>query len=54
MAALPVAGIAVLLIVLALQVFPIPSGWELIGPVVGLSVLLGGGLFGRLRGGRAR
>jgi len=54
LAALPVAGIAVLLIVLALQVFPIPTGWELIAPVVGLSVLLGGGLLGRLRGGRAR
>jgi amino acid transporter len=53
-AALPAAGIAVLLIVLALQVFPIPSGWELIAPVIGLSVLLGGGVFGRMRGGRAQ
>jgi amino acid transporter len=53
-AALPVAGIVVLLIVLGLQIFPIPSGWELIAPVLGLSVLLGGGVFGRMRGGRAQ
>ena len=53
-AALPVAGIVVLAIVLALQIFPIPSGWELIAPTFGLAVLVGGGVFGRVRGGRAQ
>ena len=53
-AVLPVAGIIVLFIVLALQIFPLPSGWELIAPVLGLAVLAGGGIFGRTRGGRAQ
>ena len=52
--ALPVIAIIVLLIVLGLQVFPLPSGWELIAPVLGLAVLAGGGIFGRMRGQRAQ
>lgn len=52
-ALLPVLGILVLIGVLLLQVVPLPSGWELIAPAVGLIVLVGGGIFGRLRGDRA-
>jgi len=40
--------------VLVLQIFPIPSGWELIAPMLGLVVLACGAVFGRLRGHRAR
>jgi len=43
----------VLSIILALQVFPLATGWELIAPLLGLAVLLGGGVFGLLRGHRA-
>ena len=52
-ALLPVTGILVLIIILALQVFPLATGWELIAPLLGLAVLLGGGIFGFLRGHRA-
>ena len=52
-AILPAIGILVLVIVLCLQIFPLPSGWELIAPVLGLAVLAGGALFGRARGDRA-
>lgn len=53
-AALPVAAIVLLVVVLVLQIFPIPSGWELIAPTLGLVVLACGAVFGRLRGHRAR
>ncbi len=46
-------GIIVLLIVLVLQLFPLPSGWELVAPVAGVAVLIGGELVGRIRGKRA-
>jgi hypothetical protein len=46
-------GIVVLLIVLALQLVPLPSGWELVAPVVGVAVLITGALFGLIRGKRA-
>jgi amino acid transporter len=52
-AVLPVAGIVVLVVVLCLQIFPLPSGWELIAPALGVAVLVAGGVFGRLRGQRA-
>jgi hypothetical protein len=52
-AILPMVGIVVLLIVLVLQLFPLPSGWELVAPVVGVAVLIGGALAGRARGNRA-
>jgi amino acid transporter len=52
-AILPLVGIVVLLIVLLLQLFPLPSGWELVAPVVGVVVLVGGALVGRARGNRA-
>jgi amino acid transporter len=51
---LPAAAIITLLIVLALQVFPIPSGWELIAPALGLASLAVGGALGRIRGNRAQ
>jgi len=50
---LPIGAIALLVFVLVLQVFPLPSGWELIAPALGLAVLAGGAIFGRLRGHRA-
>ncbi len=53
-AVLPALAIVVLVMLLFLQVFPIPSGWELIAPVLGLGVLAAGAAFGRLRGDRAR
>lgn len=52
-AALPVIGIVALVVVLCLQIFPLPSGWELAAPLLGVAVLVGGGLFGRVRGARA-
>lgn len=51
---LPIAAIVLLMVVLVLQIFPIPSGWELIAPALGLAVLAGGAVFGRLRGHQAR
>jgi hypothetical protein len=38
---------------IGLQLFPLPSGWELIAPVVALSALLAGAVVGRTRGHRA-
>lgn len=53
MALLPAVGVVILLGVIALQLFPVPSGWELIAPVAAILVLIGGGIFGRARGNRA-
>lgn len=47
---LPALGIVVLLIVLWLQLYPLPTGWELIAPALGLAVLAGGAIGGRLMG----
>jgi len=52
-AVLPSAAILLLAFVLILQIFPIPSGWELIAPCLGIAVLAGGAVFGRMRGHRA-
>lgn len=52
-ALLPAVGVVILLGVIALQLFPVPSGWELIAPVAAILVLIGGGIFGRARGNRA-
>jgi hypothetical protein len=38
---------------IGMQLFPLPSGWELIAPVVALAALLAGGVVGRTRGQRA-
>ena len=53
-AAVPAAGVALLACVLALQVFPLPSGWELVAPLLGLALLAGGAIVGRWRGPQAR
>jgi amino acid transporter len=53
MALLPALGVVILLGVIVLQLFPVPSGWELIAPVVAVLVLIGGAVFGRARGDRA-
>jgi len=52
-AVLPAAAIVLLVFVLILQIFPVPSGWELIAPSLGLAVLAGGAVFGRMRGHQA-
>jgi len=52
-ALLPALGVVILLGVIALQLFPVPSGWELIAPLAAVLVLVGGGIFGRARGDRA-
>lgn len=51
---LPGLGVLLLLGVIALQLFPVPSGWELIAPGVALMVLFTGAVVGRARGDRAR
>jgi hypothetical protein len=37
-----------------LQVFPLPSGWELIAPTVAIVALIVGAVVGRKRGERAQ
>lgn len=50
LAAIPLLGIAVLATVFLLQLFPVPSGWELIAPVFAIVALVAGAVVGRLRG----
>lgn len=50
---LPAVGVLILIAVIGLQLFPLPSGWELIAPVVAIAALVGGGIVGRTRGDRA-
>ena len=49
-AAVPAFGIVILIAMIGMQLFPLPSGWELIAPVVALAALLAGGVVGRTRG----
>ena len=52
-AVIPVLGVVILGAVIALQLFPFPSGWKLVAPVTTLAIIVGGALVGRLRGGRS-
>jgi amino acid transporter len=52
LSAVPVFGIVILVSMFTLQVFPLPSGWELIAPVFAIVALVAGAVFGRLRGNR--
>lgn len=54
LAAIPLWGIAILAAVFVLQVFPLPSGWELIAPIFAISALIIAAVFGRLVGNRAK
>jgi amino acid transporter len=54
LAFIPALGIAILVAVLVLQVFPLPSGWELIAPAIAVCALIGGAYVGRARGNMMR
>lgn len=49
----PLIGIVILVGMIGLQLFPLPSGWELIAPVVAIAALVAGAVVGRTRGQRA-
>lgn len=53
LAVIPMFGLVILVGVIGLQLFPLPSGWELIAPLVAVAVLLLGAIVGRARGERA-
>jgi amino acid transporter len=50
---IPALGVLALLAVIGLQLFPLPSGWELIAPTVAVVALVVGAVVGRARGDRA-
>ena len=54
LAVIPIIGIVILAAILVLQVFPLPSGWELIAPIVAIVALILGAVVGRKRGERAQ
>jgi hypothetical protein len=54
LAVIPIVGIGILIAIIVLQVFPLPSGWELIAPTVAIAALVLGAVVGRRRGERAR
>jgi amino acid transporter len=54
LAVIPALGIAILVAILVLQVFPLPSGWELIAPMVAIVALIVGAVVGRKRGEHAQ
>ena len=54
LALIPLVGIGILAMILVLQVFPLPSGWELIAPMVAIVSLIVGAAVGRKRGERAQ
>ena len=54
LALIPLVGIGILVTILVLQIFPLPSGWELIAPMVAIVSLIVGAAVGRKRGERAQ
>jgi peptidoglycan/LPS O-acetylase OafA/YrhL len=54
LALIPMVGIGILVAIIVLQIFPLPSGWELIAPTVAIVALIVGAAVGRKRGERAQ
>jgi hypothetical protein len=52
-ALVPIAGVVIVLVVLYFSLFPLPTGWELVAPVAGVTTVIVMAVVGLTVSGRA-